>query len=432
MATVSTREFLHGASLHMRSLGQLLRENEAAQGEHQSQVKALEQARDQALDELAALYLPAWTPESFAPIPTLTGYRQFEVNNPFELAEQRRRSLSSLVAGVEGDERYQRREQLLDPVAGELSLKVAEAGTQLKFFNDALAPYEEEPELHGLVERGYDTDAYGVKWWTLQYYRDWKHGDLIAEKFGKQSFREALDDYLRLREARDEYQKDLQAAEQEKRVVEDLVKSRADALAALENLEVEALSLCRRQLREHLAFIDRQELATWSAAAPEMVGVIKRIHGIEKKIEYLDELARRYLHAEREQLIAASTKLTAKVEKYSRPKHAHTQIPVEQANSWLKDPTGKLAARRQRYDEGYRRVYEFDRYDVYDYARDMLWWDLMTDGRVDGDFIPEVQAWREQHPGGSRILESDIAGTGTPEPARGADLIDVGGMVDVS
>lgn len=416
----------------MRFLGQLLRENEAAQTNHQMQVKALEQARDQALDELAELYLPTWTPESFASIPTLTGYRQFVVNDPFALAEQRRQSLSSLVASVEGDERYKRREQLLDPVAGELSLKVAEAGRQLQFFNDSLAPYEGEPELRGLVERDYDTDGYGAEWWSLQYYHDWKHGDLITEKFGKQSFREVAEDYLRLKEARDEYQKDFQAAEQEKRKVEDLVESRAHALDALETLEAEALNICRRQLREHLAYIDRQELAAWSAAAPQIVSAIKKVHGIEKKIEYLDELARRYLHTEREQLVAASTKLSAKVEKYSRSKHAYALIPAAEANRWLRSPTEKLAARRDRYNNSYRRVQEFDRYDFYDYARDMLWWDLITDGRVDGDFIPEVQAWREQHPGGSRILESDITGIGMPEPAGSEELADVGSMVDVS
>jgi hypothetical protein len=432
MATVSTQEFLHSANLHMRFLGQVLRENEAAQGKHQTQVKALEQARDQALDELAELYLPAWSPESFAPIPTLTGYRQFVVNDPFALAEQRRQKLSSVVASVEANERYKRREQLLDPVAGELSLKVAEAGKQLGFFNDSLAPYEEEPELRGLVERGYDTDAYGVAWWSFQYYHDWKHGDLIVEKFGKQSFREVAEDYLRLKEARDEYQKDFQAAEKEKLKVEDLVESRAHALDALENLEAEALNICRRQLREHLAYIDRQELAAWSAAAPQIVGAIKKVHGIEKKIEYLDELARRYLHTERELLVAASTKLSAKVEKYSRPKHAYALIPATEAGRWLGGPTEKLVARRDRFNKSYQRVQEFDRYDFYDYARDMLWWDLITDGRVDGDFIPEVQAWREQHPGGSRILESDITGTGTAEPARSADLTDAGGMIDVS
>jgi predicted CopG family antitoxin len=432
MATVSTGDFLHSATLHMRFLQQLLGENDESQRKHQSLVKSLEQTRDEALNELAALYLPAWTRESFAPIPALTGYRQFEVNSPFEEAEQRRQRLSSLVATIESDERYRRREQLLDPVAGELTLKVAEAEKQLKFFNDSLSPYKEEPEFLGLVERGYDTVDYSVTWSELRYYSDWKYGDLIAEKFGKQSFREVLDDYLRLKEARDEYKNDFLAVKKEKGEVEDLIENRAQALSGLETLEADTLNACRQQLREHLAYIDRDELVTWSAASADVVGVIKRVHGIEKKIEYLDELTRRYLHTEREQLIAAMTKLNAKVEKYSRPKHAYSVIPYEETSRWLKGPTEKLGARRDRFQESYRRVYEFDRYDVYDYARDMLWWDLMTDGRIDGDFIPEVQAWREQHPGGSRILESDITGAGSSEPAQSADLTDLGGMVDVS
>jgi hypothetical protein len=432
MATVSTGDFLHSATLHMRFLQQLLGENDESQRKHLSLVKSLQQARDEALDELAALYLPAWTRESFAPIPALTGYRQFEVNSPFEEAEQRRQRLSSLVATIESDERYGRREQLLDPVAGELTLKVAEAERQLKFFDDSLSPYEAEPAFPGLVERGYDTVDYKLTWSDFQYYRDWKSGDLVDEKFGKQSFREVLEDYLRLKEARDEYKNDFQAVRKEKGEVEDLIENRAQALSDLETLEADLLKACRQRLREHLAYIDRDELVTWSAASPEVVGTIKRVHGIEKKIEYLAELMRRYLHTEREQLIAAMTKLNAKVEKYSRPKHAYSVIPYEEANRWLKGPTEKLGARRERFQESYRRVYEFDRYDVYDYARGMLWWDLMTDGRIDGDFIPEVQAWREQHPGGSRILESDIAGAGSGEPARIADLTDVGGMVDVS
>lgn len=432
MATVNTGDFLHSATLHMRFLRQLLGENDESQRRHQALVKSLEQARDEALGELAALYLPALSREAFAPIPALTGYRQFEVNSPFEEAEQRRQRLSSLIVTVESDERYRRREQLLDPVAGELTLRVAEAEKQLKFFNDSLSPYEAEPELLGLVGRGYDTADYAVTWSELQYYRDWKYGDLIAEKFGKQNFREVLEDYLRLKEARDEYNDDYLAVKKEKGEVEALIENRAQALSGLETLEADILNACRQRLREHLAYIDRDELVTWSAASPEVVGVIKRVHGMEKKIEYLDELTRRYLHAEREQLIAAITKLNTKVEKYSRPKHAYSLIPVEEANRWLKGPTEKLGSRRDRFRESYRRVYEFDRYDVYDYARDMLWWDLMTDGRIDGDFIPEVQAWREQHPGDSRILASDITGAGSSEPAQSAGLTDLGGMVDVS
>ena len=432
MATVRTNDFLHSATSHMNFLRQLLGENEAAQRQHQSRLKELEQARAQALDELAALYLPDWSPDSFAPVPALTGYRQFEVNSPFAQAEQRRQSLSALVVSVEGDERYQRREQLLDPVAGELTLKVTEAEKQLKFFDDTLSSYEREEEFPGLVERNYDTDAYRVSWLSLRYYRDWKHGDIITEKFGKERFRDVVYEYQRLREARDNFRKDFQDVKKEKDDVEALVRQRDEALSGLETLEADALQACRRQLREHLEYIDRGELAKWSAARHDLAGLIKRLHGVEKKTEYLDELARRYLHTEREQLVAAINKLGAKIEKYSRPKHANALIPVEDANSWLRGPTEKLAARRGRYRESYGRVSEFDRYDFYDYARDMLWWDLMTDGRIDGDFIPEVQSWREQHPGDSRILEGDFTGAAGGYPSQSADTAGAGGMIDVS
>jgi hypothetical protein len=61
----------------------------------------------------------------------------------------------------------------------------------------------------------------------------------------------------------------------------------------------------------------------------------------------------------------------------------------------------------------------------------MLWWDFMTGGRVDGDFIPEVQAWREQHPR-RPAADFDSAGTGTPfaQPLAGSG--DAGSFTDVS
>lgn len=416
----------------MSLLRRILSENDAAQNQHQAQIRTLEEARNQALDELVALYLPALNQASFASVPALTGYRQFEVNNPFEQMEQRRQKLSAQVVAVEADERYKRREQLLNPVAGELTLRFAEAEKQLKFFDDSLRPYESEPEFLGLVRRGYETDAYVVKWWQLQYYRDWKHGDIITEKFERQSFREVLDNYLRLREAREEFHKDFLVIKKQKVDVENLVNERAQALSGLETLEVDTLNNCRRQLREHLEYIDRNELSTWSAVNPNLVSVIKRIHGIEKKMEYLEELAGRYLKTEREQLIAALTKLSAKVEKYRRPKYAYARIPAEEANRWLKNPMEKISARRIHFSKSYQRIYGFQRYDVYDYARDMLWWDLMTDGRIDGDFIPEVHSWREQHTGGSRILESDSTLAGAGYPSQGADPLGSGSMIDVS
>lgn len=432
MTTVSARDFLYHATSQMRLLQRILDQNDVALREHSSRVKRLEEARAQALDELTAQYLPSLTREAVAAVPSLTGYGRFEADDPLRQMEQRREQLSARVAAVEGDERYQRREQLLDPVAGELTLKLAAAERQLKFFNDSVAPYEQEPGFPGLIERGYDTDAYSTEWWELQYYRDWKDGDIITEKFGQERFRDVAEAYIRLRDARDEFRKDFDAVKKQVGEVEALVKDRAQALSGLETLETDTLNACRRQLREHLEYIDRSELANRAQNSLELTGLIKRVEGVEKKMEYLDELVKRYLRTEREQLIASMTKLRSKVEKYSRPKHVYTAIPVEEANRWLKDPTAKVAARRRHFNKTYQCVYDFHHYDAFDYARDMLWWDLMTGGRIDGDFIPEVQSWREQHPGSTRILENDIASAGMSYPARSADPAESETMLDVS
>jgi hypothetical protein len=430
---VSARQFLGRARSQVNLLQRALKELDERQHKHQSQLETLKRARDEALDELVNLSLPALTREAFSGVPALTGYRQFEMNDPFERMERRREELAARIVEIEADQRYVRREQLLDPAAGELTLKHHEMEKQFKLLEDAVGQYENEPPFLGLVERGYDTDRYETPWWDLQYYEDWKEGDRITEKFAQAAFRDVVYSYSQVKAGRDEFQRDLLAVKKEITDVESLVTERDKALTDLENLEVDTLKNCRQQLREHLEYIDRDDLAAWSAADPNRTGLLKRIHGIEKKMEYLDEMARRYLEPERAQLAATLDKLGRKIEKYQRPKNASVKIPVEEANRMLRDPTAKLEARRRRYDEGYQTIAHFDRYDAFDYARDMLWWDLMTGGRYEGDYIPEVQAWREQHPGQPRAYDSRLSGAGgSPGTSPGDDQTGMESFIDVS
>lgn len=346
--TISAREFVKHARTQIGIVHSALQDVEASQRQHQEQLKALQEARDKALDELVALSLPALKREAFASIPTLTGYRQFEMNDPFERMERRRQELSSRVVAIEADERYRRREQLLDPAAGDLILKRNELVGQLKIMDETLARYENEPEFPGLIHRGYDTEQYSYKWWQLQYYRDWKHGDIITEMFGQQSFRDVLYSYNQVKAGRAEVYQGYQLVSHKIAEIESLVAERNKCLSGLETIEADTLNNCRQQLREHLEYIDRNDLAAWSASDPNRTGLLKRIHGIEKKIEYLDELARRYLNPEREQLMTMRAKLDKKINKYMRPKNAYVKIPITEANSILKDPRPKLASRRQR------------------------------------------------------------------------------------
>src|SRR2546423_5027780 len=139
---VSAREFVGRANSQINILQSALQELNDLQKEHEAQMETLKQARNKALDELVNLSLPALTREASSQLPALTGYRQFETNDPFERMERRRQELSARIVAIEADQRYVRREQLLDPAAGELTLKHQEIEKQFKILEDAVGQYE--------------------------------------------------------------------------------------------------------------------------------------------------------------------------------------------------------------------------------------------------------------------------------------------------
>jgi hypothetical protein len=369
-------------------------------------VEELETARGAALDELAAACLPELTREAIARAGKELRYGRFAKEDPFEQLERRRANLDGQIRNIEADERYVRREALLDPVTGELTLALQKATDDLKQLQGPLDRYESERRFRELIACGYDTESYRVSRWSLQYYRDWKWGDIYCERFAQERFSQVREAYFNIRSAYVEIRRDVDRIQREIADVEGLSARLDAAKRDLEHVQEDTLRSCQGLVREHLEHLDRRQLADWLAADPVRVTLVKRVSGIEHKRDYLQELAARQFGTEAEVIDRSSAKLRRKIAKYGRAKNFSARIAADEAASWLADPTPKLESRRDRFRRDYDTVATFDRYDAYDFARDLLWWDLMTDGRVDGGFIPEVSAWRGAHPTSDEGLAS--------------------------
>ncbi|OYT69812.1 MAG: hypothetical protein CFK52_12930 [Chloracidobacterium sp. CP2_5A] len=366
---------------------------------HAARAKELEQLREKTLDELAQVNLPALDRAALADVERYTGYGRFRgLDLDAHLARERDR-LTQRSAQIQADPRFIRRQELLDPTAGELTLKAKQARDELALIESGLQRYEREPDFVGLCQRGYRTPSYRQSVFTLQYYRDWKRGDEITEKLGYKTFAEARAAYENLLRGREACRKTLDGIEGEIQDIRRLIAELNEAQRRLADLPKFALEDFRRTLREHLAFADREQLFQWAGGDRARESLIKRLDGVEKQLEYVKAMAGRRLDEERRYLTDELAKLERKIVKLSRPKHAGTHVSPDQAQAWLRDPRERLAARRARFWRDYDRVAYYDRYDRYDFAADLLWWDVMTDGRLDGDFIPEVYQYRQQHPG---------------------------------
>jgi hypothetical protein len=150
-------------------------------------------------------------------------------------------------------------------------------------------------------------------------------------------------------------------------------------------------------------------------------------------VRYLDSIRDLQLEPSREQVDGSIRKLEKESLKYQRPKNAGAVFPAEAFEKRF-DPsrTEKLKKRVSRIGETQERVYVFDRYDRGSFATDFLWWDLVTDGRIDGDFIPEVRSHHDAFPAArtERSLDDgDLAAAGAAVSSSGASR---DGLLDAS
>ncbi len=424
---MNVQQFFRLANQRIAELQQALNQLKTDYSKHDQRTGELQQTREAALTELATVNLPALVPQAIAEVETRTGYGKFRQIDPIEYKQRERVRLSKLIADIQADPKFINRQQLLEPTAGELTLKAQKAKQELDLIQSAIGRYEAEPDFVSLYERGYDTDDYKESIFSFRFYGDWRRGDAIVEKFGVENFAVLRAAYEPLRRSRELYSKDYQDAQAAIEDVRRLIAQFNEAKQRLDNLAHVVLEECQTALREHLAYVDREQLFEWSKGDRIREALVKKIHGLEKQIEYTKTMTSRQMQEESRVLNEAIIKIKRKITKFGRPKNAYVTLNDAEVYAWLADPRQKLSARRERFWRQYDRVAYYDRYDYYDYTRDMLWWDLMTDGRVDGNFIPEVYEYHQQNP--NYHWDSSYA---EPTPVLTPDYNDIPSGVEVS
>ena len=432
-ATIKAQEFLRLAAQRQGELEQVRRENQNAQEDYEQKREMLVNARNKTLRELVELLLPALQREPVAAVVTLTGFRGFAVKDPFTRLEERRQELTATIATIEADPQYLNQDRLLNPDNGELTLKYQETLREKHELDQKLLRFSCAGFVE-LAESGYGTPAYAKHWWELSYYSDWKRADELEAELSPPAltgleqkltpFAELAARYRLTKRASDNCNAALNGVEQEIGSLKALVETREKSVNGLMTAAHDILESCREDLRAHLDFLDREELARLCGGNALLLAVIKRLHGLEKKTEYLDELRGHYLEDERIALVRQTDKLGKKIVKFRRPKNSAALIPATDANAWLTDPRPKLNERRQRYRQAYNRIYNFQNYDNFQYGANALWWDLILEGLLNGDFVPEVRDHRARFSPAQK--QRDLyAQTQTPDAQRRDDLLEV-------
>lgn len=313
-----------------------------------------------------------------------------------EMADRGQR-LAERLAQIESNPAYTNRE-----------LRRLQIDTELRevepLYNDARAGLEQMSRLSGLdglITRQWGTPQYphqGIfRFFKPEYLHDWKNADAAVAALKAKNFAEVAQRYADRKE--------------QNQVLGERVGRRRDELKQLETLEWEVSKLEKEQLDlpNQLKARLGSELASYlvvrgpdsASALPDPESAkrgLAAVEGIKHQITYLEETANK-LEGDLSGLLERSGRLRDEKRRYESERYRYRNKAFSQ-DQWDKR-FGRATRYRKvgdRYEHVTEVVYVYDRYDYVSPWEEFLWWDVITDGRIDGNFIPEVAEYRDTNP----------------------------------
>lgn len=396
----SASDFVQLSNQHKAELQKQLQQNQEAQSlnaQHAQELVGREQA---AQKELLEVLLPELSQGALQRAAALCNYPVLVQRDLIGEMGRTAAQVRARIGELEADPRYQDRQLLRAPRVGTLTRAIDE----LMEFRAPLQDVVQRcahPRLDRLMQSGYGTAKYDTPFWRLSYYSDWRAADEILEKFpNKSSFAEVREEFTSACSTLSVYDKKLKDLRDEVAAGEAVEREIATRQAELLDLPAQTLEHARQLLGTYLRDSDPADVKGLEQA-PQVEGMYKRYIGLKKQGEYLRQAGQHYLESDQLLLRTNIDKLDKQIVKYSQPRKMGQMIPgevVERQEQSVRSRVDKSQKHLQGYSQTHYAVYTFDQYDRASLARDILWWDLMSAGRLHGDYLSDVSEYRQRNP----------------------------------
>ncbi len=366
------------------------------QQHHATERAKLEAERLQAASDLGAAVLAKLDAASIAATANAVGLPGLPAENIPGKLEQRRAWLAQRMTQILHDPRYVQRELLRHPRTGSLTRAVAESEEMRKPALEIVQTCEAQPRFQKLWNENYGLPDTSTPWWRYSYWQDRDAANELCGRLDKKEFSDVRDTYAKAREELAVFDQDIMRIRGEMAAGEAIEKEYAALYDEHQHIDQRGLEHTRNRIVQHLLTSDPSMVGQRLRPFQAVHMLFLRASGIASKIAYLDNIQRQNL-AEMQKDYAAQRAKLDDVEMKTRRRWA--PMPMERFQKISEDRRPRYEKRWQRFGKVYNTVYVYDRWDRARWYDDLLWWDVMTRGRYDGSYIPEVSYWHQQHPG---------------------------------
>jgi hypothetical protein len=398
-------DFIRSASQELSDYEEHQRRFEELLSENDRRLADLGRRREDAWRQLGMLALPGGDETGIAAL-----VERFRLPGLSALAQEtasRRAAIEARVREIEAAPPYAEREGR----RLRLQVQLEENAPHHEYAMEELRKLEGLPGMEGLVRRGWGTPHYPhrglFRFFNGEFLNDWKHADEIVAALKVRDFAEAASRYQERLQTATVMGETVGRLRAELEEIDRLEQERARLLAEREALPGELQERVGRMLGEMLQARGKDGVRDFPAPE-DALRVYAMVDGVQRQQEYLEQLGGRS-RGDLSQLMDRAGRLREETRRYESNRYRYRN------KRFTHEQFGKRFGRSARYGRIHRRyaragetVYVFNDYDRGATFSDFLWWDVITDGRLDGNFIPEVAEWREHHPEYSYVPERDV------------------------
>jgi len=365
--------------------------------------------KDIVLDSIVKKFVPELNTENLKKFSLV--FNHPEPLSYIEDMNKEKELLKKKILEIENNNEFKKREALTHPEHGVIVTQI----------NEIKPIYESAKEIYDkinsfsyfkiLKERNYGTDLYPYKglkkYFIPQFYQDWKNADIIVEELKVNNFIDVLNLYDQASNQVKNLGSALEDYENQILKIKNLEREYEESKYKLENIENFYYKKLKDIVYNFYKTNDKTLLLKVIESNKDIEEQFKAIDGIDHQIEYLQKLYEK-VSDDRNKLVNKAGRLAEETSKYklNAYKYRNKRFSETDFQKKFSRDEERFNKMYDKYDRYGNTIYVFNDYGRSSLLTDFLWWDLITDGRLDGNFIPEVNEYYSTHPEYSEDISS--------------------------
>lgn len=401
MSDYNIRDFINEAEKQEKFYKEQISRFDKLLEDHKQKVEDLQNRKNGILNNITLQFIPEFTEQELNKISQKIN--SSKLADLFKEYSNEKQLLRKKVEEIEKKDDYIKREALTNPESGVIPSQINEIKPLYEAAKVIYDKINRFPSFKGLRERNYGTNSYPYqgfkKYFIPQFYQDWKNSDRIVEALSAKDFIDVIYQYDQAENQVTALGNSLKDYQEQLKIIEELTKEHDTAAFRLNKLNEIYYKKAGNILYDYFKSIDKTSLQKFFEEKTEYEEEYKKLDGLDHQIDYINQLFEKVTN-DRNVLVTRAGKSNEEAQRYklNEYKYRNKRFSQDQFNSKFSRDESKYDKMYDRYDRYGQTIYGFNDYGRSSLLTDFLWWDLISDGRLDGNFIPEVSEYHSMHP----------------------------------